>query len=149
MTPRMPNPKLEEFVRAMLTVEAALIANYFSVKLMGRQSVRWIVLPMVADVDTPHLAYRLLLRKQKIYEEELGTMWEPVEVIPLVEDAFAQLKVEDLLGSLISKMEEKPKHVRLFLGKSDSAVKYSQPGISLGYCKTAVVSSSRRGEAGR
>ena len=89
----MPNPKLEEFERAMLTVEAALIANYFSVKLMGRQAVRWIVLPMVADVDTPHLVYRLLLRKQKIYEEELGTMWEPVEVIPLVEDAYAQLKV--------------------------------------------------------
>lgn len=89
----MPNPKLEEFERAMLTVEAALIANYFSVKLMGRQAVRWIVLPMVAVVDTPHLVYRLLLRKHKIYEEELGTMWEPVEVIPLVEDAYAQLKV--------------------------------------------------------
>jgi phosphoenolpyruvate carboxylase len=135
LTPRMPNPKLEEFERAMLTVEAALIANYFSVKLMGRQAVKWIVLPMVADVDTPHLVYRLLLRKQKIYEEELGTRWEPVEVIPLVEDAFAQLKVEDLLSSLISKMEEKPKHVRLFLGKSDSAVKYGHLASALAIVK--------------
>jgi phosphoenolpyruvate carboxylase len=45
LTPRLLNPKLEEFEIAMLTVEAALIANYFSVKLMGRQAVKWIVLP--------------------------------------------------------------------------------------------------------
>ncbi len=135
ITPRMPNPKHEELERAMLTVEAALLANYFSVKLMGRQAIKWIVLPMVADVETLHLVYRVLLRKQKIYEEELGVKWEPVEIIPLIEDPFAQLKAEDLLGVLISKMEEKPARMRLFLGKSDSAVKYGHLASALAIVK--------------
>jgi len=90
---------------------------------------------MVADVNTPYLVYRLLLRKQKIYEEELGTRWEPVELIPLVEDAFAQLKVEDLLSHLISQMEERPEYIRLFLGKSDSAVKYGHLTSALAIVK--------------
>jgi len=54
-----------------------------------------------------------------------------VEIIPLVEDAFAHLKVADLLGALISRMEEKPEYVRLFLGKSDSAVKYGHMASAL------------------
>jgi len=136
ITPRMPNPSLEEFERAMLAIEAALLANYFSAKLLDRQAVRWVVLPMVADVETPYLVYKLLKRKQRIYEEELGVRWDPVEVIPLVEDAFAQLKVEDLLTVLLSKMEEKPASIRLFLGKSDSAVKYGHLASALAIVKT-------------
>ncbi|MCU7786741.1 phosphoenolpyruvate carboxylase [Pyrobaculum sp. 3827-6] len=131
LTPRMPNPRLEEFERAMLTLEAAVLANYFSVKLMGRQAIRWVVLPMVADIDTLYLVYRMLQHKSRIYEQELGIKWEPIEIVPLVEDAHAQLKIEDMLASFMNKLEEKPQRIRLFLGKSDSAVKYGHIASAL------------------
>ncbi len=35
ITPRLPNPKLEDLDRAMLAMETSVIANYFSIKYMG------------------------------------------------------------------------------------------------------------------
>lgn len=40
ITVRLPNPRIEEFDRAMLALEAAVVANYFSVKYMGVRAVR-------------------------------------------------------------------------------------------------------------
>jgi phosphoenolpyruvate carboxylase len=63
LTPRLPNPTLEEWERTMLSLEAALLANYYSRRLAGADAVRWVVLPMVEDVDTVRLVRRVLERK--------------------------------------------------------------------------------------
>ena len=71
ITPRLPNPKLEDLDRAMLSLEAGIVANYFSMKYVGTQAVRWVVLPMVEDLDTVLLVKRMLRRKVQAYREGL------------------------------------------------------------------------------
>ncbi|ACB39366.1 phosphoenolpyruvate carboxylase [Pyrobaculum neutrophilum] len=136
LTPRMPNPRLEEFERSMLTLEAAILANYFSAKLTGRQAIRWVVLPMVADVETLGLVYRMLIHKTEAYTRETGVKLEPPELIPLIEDAVAQLKADELIGGLLKQMSQPPRYLRLFLGKSDSAVKHGHIASALAIVAT-------------
>ncbi|MEZ0248697.1 MAG: phosphoenolpyruvate carboxylase [Thermoproteus sp.] len=129
ITVRLPNPKLEEFDRAVLSLEAAIVANYFSVKYTDRQAVRWVVLPMVEDVDTVMLVRRMLKRKSEVYRSETGVDVGDVEVIPLLEDAFAQLKLKGILGEVFK--GEEVRDVRVFLGKSDSAVRHGHLASAL------------------
>ncbi|MEM0483386.1 MAG: phosphoenolpyruvate carboxylase [Pyrobaculum sp.] len=105
----------------MLALEAAVVAKYFSIKYMGTQAVRWVVLPMVEDLDTVLLVMRMLRKKVQAYREETGLEVSDIEVIPLIEDAYAQLKFESLLAEILK--EKREESIRLFLGKSDSAVK--------------------------
>ncbi|AEA12427.1 Phosphoenolpyruvate carboxylase [Thermoproteus uzoniensis 768-20] len=142
ITPRLPNPKLEDFDRAMLALEAAVVANYFSEKYMGTQAVKWVVLPMVEDLDTVLLVSRMLRKKVQAYREETGLDLSDIEVIPLIEDAYAQLKFESLLAEIAKERGEGP--VRLFLGKSDSAVKYGHIASALAIA--AVLSRARKAE---
>ncbi len=128
ITVRLPNPKLEEFDRAMLSLEAAIVANYFSVKYTGRQAVRWVILPMVEDIDTVSLVRRMLKRKYEVYKSETGVDIGDVEVVPLVEDAIVQLKTRQILGQVF---ESGTRDVRVFFGKSDSAVKHGHLASSL------------------
>lgn len=142
VTPRLPNPKLEDFDRAMLALEAAVVANYFSLKYMGTQAVRWVVLPMVEDLDTVLLVRRMLRKKVQAYREETGLDISDIEVIPLIEDAYAQLKFEPLLAEI--EKEKREDSIRLFLGKSDSAVKYGHVASALAI--TAVLSRVKKFE---
>ncbi|CCC81750.1 phosphoenolpyruvate carboxylase [Thermoproteus tenax] len=142
ITPRLPNPKLEEFDRAMLSLEAAVVANYFSLKYMDTQAVRWVVLPMVEDLDTVLLVRRMLRRKIQAYREETNLEISDIEVIPLIEDAFAQLKFEAFLAEIMR--DGRVESFRLFLGKSDSAVKYGHIASALAI--VWVLSRVRRAE---
>ncbi|MFN3383371.1 MAG: phosphoenolpyruvate carboxylase [Archaeoglobaceae archaeon] len=119
ITVRLPNPKLEEFDRVALSLEAAIVANYFSVKYMDRQAVRWVILPMVEDVETIALVRRMLRRKCEIYKSETKVDVGDIEVIPLIEDAVVQLKTRQILDQVFKNEED----IRVFFGKSDSAVK--------------------------
>lgn len=129
VTVRLPNPKLEEFDRAMLSLEAAIVANYFSRKYADVQAVRWVVLPMVEDLDTVMLVRRMLKRKAEIYKSETGIDVGEVEVIPLIEDAFVQVKAKAIIGEVFK--GEEAKEVRVFLGKSDSAVRHGHLASAL------------------
>ncbi|MEZ0318550.1 MAG: phosphoenolpyruvate carboxylase [Pyrobaculum sp.] len=129
VTVRLPNPKLEEFDKAMLALEAAIVANYFSRKYADVQAVRWVVLPMVEDVDTVMLVRKMLKRKAEVYKSETGIDVGEIEVIPLMEDAFVQLKAKALLGEVFR--GEEVRELRLFLGKSDSAVKHGHLASAL------------------
>ncbi|MEM1903091.1 MAG: phosphoenolpyruvate carboxylase [Pyrobaculum sp.] len=129
ITVRLPNPKLEEFDRAMLSLEAAITANYFSKKYFDKQAVRWVVLPMVEDIDTVLLVRRMLKRRYEVYKSETGVDIGDVEVIPLLEDAFVQLKVKEILGEVFRDLDGG--EVRVFFGKSDSAVKHGHLASSL------------------
>ena len=134
ITVRLPNPRLEEFDRAMLALEAAVVANYFSVKYMGVRAVKWVVLPMVEDVETMSLVRRMLKRKVEDYKAEAKVDVGNIEVIPLFEDAFVQLKAKALLGEVVK--GEEVREVRLFLGKSDSAVKHGHLASALAIAYT-------------
>lgn len=129
VTVRLPNPKLEEFDRAMLSLEAAIVANYFSRKYAEVQAVRWVVLPMVEDLDTVMLVRRMLKRKAEIYKSETGVDVGDIEVIPLIEDAFVQVKAKAIVGEVFK--GEEVEEVRVFLGKSDSAVKHGHLASAL------------------
>lgn len=126
LTPRLPNPTLEEWERTMLSLEAALLANYYSRRLAGADAVRWVVLPMVEDVDTVRLVRRVLERKAAVYREELGTPSPPAQLVPLLEDARALLEAERYVRAVAAGGE-----VRVFLGKSDAAVKSGHVASSL------------------
>ncbi|MEM1572308.1 MAG: phosphoenolpyruvate carboxylase [Pyrobaculum sp.] len=129
ITVRLPNPKLEEFDRAMLSLEAAFVANYFSRKYADVQAVRWVILPMVEDLDTVMLVRKMLKRKAEVYKSETGIDVGDIEVIPLIEDAFVQTKAKAIVGEVFK--GEEAREVRVFLGKSDSAVKHGHLASAL------------------
>ncbi|MEM1827368.1 MAG: phosphoenolpyruvate carboxylase, partial [Desulfurococcaceae archaeon] len=92
ITPRMPNPFIEEFDRAMLALEASVLANYYSSKVLGSQAVKWIILPMVEDVDVVVFVQKIIGRKAKMLSEETGVKLDAITVVPLLEDAFIQTR---------------------------------------------------------
>jgi len=126
VTPRIPNPTLEEFDRVDLSIEAGLIANYYSYKLAGAQAVKWLILPMVEDVEVVRLVQRLITRKQEIMREELRVSLEPVQLVPLLEDTYRHVTIQDYVMALLRVLREHGVEVdalRVFVGKSDAAVK--------------------------
>lgn len=135
ITPRMPNPFLEEFDRAMLTLEASVLANYHSLKTLGNQAVKWIILPMVEDVDTVLFVQRIVGKKAKMLSEETGIKLDPITIVPLLEDAFIQMKAHNIVYALAKEMAEagvEHECMRVFIGFSDSAVKYGHIASALG-----------------
>ncbi len=130
ITPRLPNPTLEDFDRAMLALEAALLANYFSIRYVGTQAVRWVIIPMVEDIGTITLIKRMLKRKIEIYREETGLReLEDIDVIPLLENIDAQLDIDKYV--IEASKEASGRGIRIFLGKSDAAVKHGHIASSL------------------
>jgi len=126
VTPRIPNPSLEEFDRVDLSIEAGLIANYYSHKLAGTQAVKWLILPMVEDVEVVRLVQRLIIKKQEIMRKELKVAVEPVQLIPLIEDTYRHVNIQDYVMALLKVLREHGIEVgtlRVFIGKSDAAVK--------------------------
>jgi phosphoenolpyruvate carboxylase len=97
VTPRIPNPSLEEFDRVDLSIEAGIIANYYSFKSTGVQAVKWFILPMVEDVDVVKLVQRLILRKQSVLCEELRIRVEPLQLIPLIEDTYRHISAREYI----------------------------------------------------
>jgi len=94
ITPRIPNPRLEDFERSMLALEASVLANSYSRKVADVDAVRWIILPMVEDFETLTLVYKALDLKTRDLVE-LGAFRDSsaIELIPLLEDAKRQIRV--------------------------------------------------------
>ena len=129
ITPRIPNPELEELDRSMLALEAVMLANYHSWSLAELQAVRWIVLPMVEDVKSVLFVQRVIEKKAKVMREELRVKADTIRLVPLVEDATHQLNIEEMLTrfySAVAGREESESEggIRVFLGISDSAVRH-------------------------
>lgn len=126
VTPRVPNPFLEDFDRVDLSIEAGIIANYYSGKLSEVQAVKWFIVPMVEDVEAIKLVQRLTKKKLEALNEVLNVKMEPMELIPLIEDANGHLRVSEYALSTLSILKEfnvETELLRVFLGKSDAAVK--------------------------
>jgi len=149
VTPRMPNPKLEEFDRAALTVTAAAAANVASMRLVGTPAVRWIILPMTEDLSVVLTAQRLIDRIGRAVAEEAGFRHQPIHLIPLLEDAEAQIHADEVIRGFVSELrrlgiEERP--LRVMLGKSDSAVKYGHVASTVALRYALSVLHRLRGE---
>jgi len=72
ITPRVPNPRLEDIDRLALSLEASIMADYYSYRYLNTQAVKWIILPMVEDPEIIRLVQRLIIKKVNVYHEELG-----------------------------------------------------------------------------
>jgi len=126
VTPRIPNPRLEDFDRVALTLEAALIANYYSYTYLGTQAVKWIILPMTEAIDVVALIQRLIIRKSRVLCEEMKIPCTIMQLIPLVEDSSKLMHIHEYILSLyniLNEFDADLKDMRVFLGKSDAATK--------------------------
>ncbi|MEM0340660.1 MAG: phosphoenolpyruvate carboxylase [Acidilobaceae archaeon] len=126
LTVRIPNPQLEEIDRVMLSIEAALVANYYSMKNGGVQAVRWVVLPMTESGELVALIQRILTKKTRLFNEEFNIKVEPVVLVPLLESYESLTRASSIAEALkvaLQTEQEDLGYVRIFLGKSDTAVK--------------------------
>jgi phosphoenolpyruvate carboxylase len=135
ITPRIPNPRLEDFERSMLALEASVLANSYSRKVADVDAVRWIILPMVEDFETLTLVYKALDLKTRDLVE-LGTFRDSsvIELIPLLEDAKRQIRVEYFIKALFRTAAASGhvvENMRIFLGISDSAVRHGHIASAL------------------
>ncbi|MGC9118645.1 MAG: phosphoenolpyruvate carboxylase [Thermoproteus sp.] len=120
VTPRIPNPSLEDFERSMLAMEAAVLADLRALKEAGVHGVRWIVLPMSESPEDIRLAIDMLARKAAAYSGKAE-----IQLVPLVEDASRHLRIADFVKVIVQEYIRRGvflEQVRVFLGKSDSAV---------------------------
>jgi len=147
VTPRVSNPELEGFDRLLLSLEAAVSANYHSYRLLGTQAVRWVVLPMVESRDTIMLVQRLLSRKVEVLREELGVDCEPIQLVPLIEDTGGFRLAADYVQAVAGALDVET--LRVFLGKSDAAVRsgHIASALALVYAMSRV--KSLEGKLGR
>ncbi len=135
ITPRIPNPQLEDFERSMLALEASVLANSYSQRAAGVDAVRWVILPMVEDFETLTLVYRALDLKTRDLAE-LGTVRSrsTIQLIPLVEDAERQLRIAHFVKTLFRVAAASGRvleNIRIFLGISDSAVRHGHVASAL------------------
>ncbi|KUO92044.1 MAG: phosphoenolpyruvate carboxylase [Pyrobaculum sp. OCT_11] len=135
ITPRIPNPRLEDFERSMLALEASVLANSYSRKVADVDAVRWIILPMVEDFETLTLVYKALDLKTRDLVE-LGALQDSsaIELIPLLEDAKRQIRVKYFIKALFRSAAASGRvveNMRVFLGISDSAVRHGHIASAL------------------
>ena len=134
ITPRIPNPRLEDFGRSMLALEASLLANAYSRKEAGVDAVKWIILPMTEDVDTMAFVYKAISLKAKTLAELEALKTENISLVPLVEDAVRQLHIDKFVRALFRITAQSGyvlEEMRVFLGISDSAVRHGHVASAL------------------
>lgn len=140
ITPRIPNPRLEDFERSMLALEAAVMANSYSQRTAGISAVRWVILPMTEDFETLAYVYKALdLKIRNLIDLNAIKEETPIELIPLIEDAAKQLHIKQFVKTLF-RVAANSGHIienmRIFLGKSDSAVRHGHIASSLAIIHT-------------
>ncbi len=120
ITPRIPNPLLEDFERSLLAMEAAVLADLRALREAGVHGVRWIVLPMSDSPEDVRQIADLLAKKTSAYSGKVE-----IQLVPLVEDAFRHLRIDEFIKVVVGEYLRRGvflEKVRIFLGKSDSAV---------------------------
>jgi len=148
VTIRIPNPSLEELERVIFSIDAGFMANYYSLKLTGLQAVKWFVLPMVEDVEVVKTIQRIITRKEAVLREELRVGFKPVQIVPLLEDSLRHIQVNSYVKTLLRVLKElgvEVEKLRVFLGKSDAAVKSGHLAsmLSIKYALSSLSSLSK------
>ncbi len=127
ITPRVPNPKLEDKDRHLLAITAAVTANMYSQLYFNTNAIKYIVLPMSANTLEIAEVQRRILRVERLVSEEFSYRLEEwIRLIPLFETAESHLHIDEIVESLRIAMIKEiglfEKEFRIFMGKSDSAI---------------------------
>ncbi len=130
LTPRLPNPRLEQLDRHLMVLIATLIVN---LEVPG--AVQYVINPMTGSTKELLDLQRRIWNITKLLEEETGKRIETeVKVIPLIEDLDAMLNVNELLRKWVmeSSIFTRSDIVRVMIGKSDTAMIYGHVPSILG-----------------
>ena len=128
ITPRVPNPSLEEKDRHLLAITAAVTANMYSQLLNKTNTIKYIVLPMTTSSYETAMVQRRILKVERLVAEEFGLREEEwIRLIPLFEDPVSHTHVDEIMESvrvsLIREVGLFERSFRPFIGKSDAAIK--------------------------
>ncbi len=122
LTPRVPNPRLEQIDRHLFTIIASLITNAYV-----ESSVKYVIVPMIESSDELMRLYRRIVILSKMIQEELNVvMRQDIQVIPLIEDFSVMINVDNVLRRFVVsiKRELEVDRFRVMMGKSDTAMIY-------------------------
>lgn len=129
ITPRIPSEKLEDAERQIMVIWAAVAANKFSYEVAARQSIKYLVAPMVESSRELLVSHRRIHKLVRLGQEELGLPSTcTMRLIPLFEDVVKLLHCDEIVDGyrrlLLKELGEYEDHFRVFLGKSDAAMTY-------------------------
>ncbi len=123
ITPRVPNPRLENIDRHLIVILSAIMANTVDV-----EAVQYIINPMTTSSSEVIAFQRRVWRIAKLLEDELNVKFKrEIQLIPLIEGADVMFRMRELardwINSLIktSMLNDK---LRIMIGKSDTAMVY-------------------------
>lgn len=127
ITPRIPNPKLEDKDRHLLTITAAITANMYSQLYFNTNAVKYVILPMSSSTLEVAEVQRRIIKVQRLVSEEFSLRGEEiVRLIPLFENAESHMHIDEIIEglrvALIKEVGLVERNFRIFVGKSDSAI---------------------------
>jgi len=126
LTPRIPSERLEGIDRQMMTLLSIVTANRHS-QFYGGNCVNFVIHPMVEKEQQLITSHRRLIKINKFVQEEMGLKEAEMSLVPLFEDVVNLLNATSILGEYVKGMREygvEQKELRVFIGKSDSAMIY-------------------------
>lgn len=130
LTPRLPNPRLENLDRHLFVLISSLITN-----IEVPEAVQYMINPMTGSSKELLDLQRRIWNISRLLEEETGKrMSVEVRVIPLIEDIDVMFNISELLRRWIieSSIFVKSEIVRVMIGKSDAAMVYGHVPSILG-----------------
>ncbi len=130
LTPRLPNPRLENLDRHLFVLISSLITN-----IEVPEAVQYMINPMTGSSKELLDLQRRIWNISRLLEEETGRrMGVEVRVVPLIEDIDVMFNISELLRRWIieSSIFVKSEVVRVMIGKSDAAMIYGHVPSILG-----------------
>ncbi len=128
LTPRVPRDDLEDVGRHIMSLVGSVLANLRAYRMGLEPPVRYVIIPMTEDVQDAVRVQRRLMKLERLLCEEAGyPVDQRLVVVPLVEtlerQVHADAVVEAFHNALVREASLFIDTVRVFLGKSDSALK--------------------------
>jgi len=123
VTPRMPSAREETAFRQIMSVMAAIEANYLTQNTLDSPAVIEIIHPMTKDVGELLGAKSRMNQAISLAKNELGAKLKPedMSIIPLFESVSALLNIDRTVKAYVNKAG-KPERLRVFIGRSDPAM---------------------------
>ncbi|ABU81524.1 phosphoenolpyruvate carboxylase [Ignicoccus hospitalis] len=137
ITPRVPNPKLEDKDRHLLAITAAVTANMYSQMYFNTDAIKYIILPMSTSTLELAEVQRRILKVERLVSEEFSLRIEEwIKLIPLFETAESHMHIDEIVEGLriafIKEIGMFENEFRIFMGKSDSGIHSGHIASSIG-----------------
>lgn len=149
VTPRVPSAKEETVFRQLMSLLSVVEADVRAQEYTETSSIVEIIHPMVRRAEELVAARRRVIEIVDLAKREFGYRGEAPEIIPLVEGVPYLFSVRNLLGNYLRLSERElgdyPDYLRVFIGKSDSALSFGHVSSILA-CRAAISESYATGE---